>query len=299
MKNKNFKTNFIVFSQFPGYAPHIGASVSHDLANYLTLMGENTYIYADSTNPKYKTPCIPWGSEVLFDKENTIVIMVAGSGEHTFQQCIPDWIKTFPNIVRWQVHNQENYYSKEDKFYQNFKYWDTLPEQKVDGDLCIIDIDCDIYRDWGLKREGTCYLIKGGLEVEPERAIHKPEDFCFDNVWYNIPDLEKRKFMAYIFNTKEYFISYAAITFASTAAAMCGCKSIVIPRSNFDKEKIKKEFWNFENGVAFGLEDLPRAINTMDKVHPAVQNFLNVTQPAHLTKFVEDCYNWLQNKYKL
>jgi hypothetical protein len=301
MKKYNFNINFIVHSPSPEYISHIGGiAVAHSLAHELSLLGENVYIYANSTDPKYdKVNCIPWGTDIKFDPENTIIIIVAGSGEHTFEHLIPDSLKNAPNIVRWLVHNQQKLYPKENKLYMHTRLWDTLDTQNIDGDLCIFDIDLELFRDYGWKREGSCYLIKGNLDIEPERAIHKPEDYCIDLSLYNIPNLEKRKYLAQLFNQKEYFITYTPITLTSLLAAMCGCKSIIVPKSNYNKERWFNGAFGNPYGIAFGLDDLPRAISTMDKVIPNVKNYINNIKPSQLNTFISDCYKWVTEKYNI
>ena len=296
---KNFNINVIVHSPFPEYTSHIGGvAVAHTLANELSLAGENVYIYANVTDPKYNVPCIPWGTNIEFDPRNTILIVVAGDGEQLFEHYIPEDLWK-ANTVRWLCHNQKKLYKPEEKVYMHAQYWDVIEAQKIDGVLNIIEIETDIFKNKGLKREGTCYFIKGGLDIEPERAIHKPEDYCIDNILYTIPNLERRKFMAGLFNQKEYFISYAGITFTSVLAAMCGCKSIVIPNSNFNKERWMNGFWYNKYGIAFGLEDLDRAVGTMDEVMPNIENYLHNTKKDQLNQFIKECYEWLTEKYNL
>ena len=166
--------------------------------------------------------------------------------------------------------------------------------------MCVFEIEDDIFKDNGLPRNGGCYLVKGHLDTEPERAIHLPDDFCIDNVLYSIPNLERRKFLSDLFNSKEYFITYSQITFTSVLAAMCGCKSIIIPKTaEFDKEKWLNSSWSSKYGIAYGLDDLPRSINTMHKVMPNIQNFKYDTMPKQLNIFINDCYSWLIDKYTI
>jgi hypothetical protein len=71
------------------------------LAKELLLLGESSFIYADET-PCKNISCIPWGSEVKYDNENTIFILPAGAGEHTFENYIPNFIKT-PSFILIQI----------------------------------------------------------------------------------------------------------------------------------------------------------------------------------------------------
>ncbi len=302
---RDFNINFIVYSPFPDYVSYIGgATVPHTLANQLSLLGENTYLYANSTNVKYNVSCIPWGADVDFDKENTIVIIIAGAGEHTFEHNIPEFLKKAPNIVRWLVNHQVKLYPKEDKFYTYHKYWDILETQKVDGELSAIEIDHNVFKNLNQERQGTCYMIKGNLDSELDRIIHNPHDFCIDNHFYNIPDSEKMKFLADIFNKYEYFINYTPFSFASNLALLCGCKSVVVPKSvygdkPFDKDKWLNEIWCAKYGIAIGLEDLDRAAATTELAIASIKHYEEVTQQNQIKQFIDDCYAWMQHKYNL
>ena len=300
---RNFDINFIVYSPFPEYVSYIGgATVPHTLAHQLSLLGANVYLYANSTNPKYNITCIPWGTDLIFDKENTIVIFIAGAGEHTWEHLVPENLKNAPNIVRWLVNDQVRLYPKEDKFYTYHKYWDVLDGQIIDGDLSVIEVDYDLFKDNGLPRQGTCYLMKGNYNAE--NIIHQEEDFCIDSVFYNIPNEDKMKFYADLFNQMEYFISYTPYTFTSVLAAMCGCKSIIATQTEyggkkFNKDKWLNEIWCAKYGIALGLDDLPRAISTMNKVIPNIKEYELVTQHHQISTFINNCYDWLQQKYQL
>ena len=305
--NKEFNINFIIISPFPDYVSHIGgATVPNTLANQLALLGENVYLYANSTNPKYDVICIPWGTDIDFDHRHTIIISIAGAGEHTFENNIPDYLKNAPNVVRWLVNHQVKLYPEGNKFYTYHKYWDVLENQKIDGELSVIEIDHELFKNKNLPRNGRCYLMKGELNIntEKERIIHQPGDICIDSILYSISDSEKMKFYSDLFNQTEYFISYTPFTFTSVLAAMCGCKSIIIPKSEyngkeFNKEKWLNEIWCAKYGMAVGVDDIPRAINTMDQVLPNIEYYENVTQPNQLKQFIEDCYEWLKIKYSI
>lgn len=298
--NKKFDINFIVVSPFPDYVSYIGgATVPHTLANELTKLGENVYLYANDTNPKYNVTCIPWGTNLDYDPANTIVIVLGGAGDHINREQLPDNLKNAPNIVRWVVQHQERSYDPGDKVYVFHKYWDMFEAQRIDGEMSVIEVDLELFKDRGEKREGTCYFIKGHLDEEVERAIHTEKDYCIDSVFYNIHNDRKMEFLADLFNKKEYFITYTPMTFTSVLAAMCGCKSIVIPKSKYNKEKWMNGIWCSKYGIAYGMDDLPRAVATMDQVIPNIKHYLEVTQPTQLKQFIQDCYNWLEEKYNI
>lgn len=298
--DKKFDINFIVVSPFPDYVSYIGgATVPHTLANELTKLGENVYLYANDTNPKYNVTCIPWGTGLDYDPANTVVILLGGAGDHINREYLPDNLKNAPNIVRWVVQHQERSYDPGDKVYVYHKYWDMFETQRVDGEMSVIEVDLELFKDRGEKRDGTCYFIKGHLDEEAERAVHKEQDYCIDSVFYNIPNDKKMEFLADLFNKKEYFITYTPMTFTSVLAAMCGCKSIIIPKSKYNREKWMNGIWCSKYGIAYGMDDLPRAVATMDQVVPNIKHYLEVTQPTQLKQFIQDCYNWLEEKYNI
>lgn len=296
--------NFVIFSPFETYVDYIGgATVPHTLAHKLSLFGENVYVYANSTYVKYdRVQCIPYGTDVKFDERNTIVVFIAGAGEHTWEHKVPSCLMNAPNIVRWLVNDQVKPYPTDDKFYMYHKYWRVLDGQRIDGDLSVIEIDHTLFCNKQLPRSGSCYLIKGNLDTESSRIVHQPTDLCIDTVLYTVPD--KMQFYSDLFNQKEYFISYTPFTFTSVLAAMCGCKSIVIPKTEyggvaFNKQKWLDEIWCAKYGIAVGMDDLPRAIDTLDLVVPNVKSYEEITQTNQIKQFITDCYEWLSIKYNI
>lgn len=297
--------NFVIFSPFENYVEYIGgATVPHTLAHLMSLQGENVYLYANATHPKYtNVTCIPYGTDLQFDADNTVVIFIAGGGEHTWEHKVPDCLKNAPNIVRWLVLDQNKLYDPNDKFYVFHKYWDVLEGQRVDGNLSVIEHDHNILRDRGWKREGTCYLIKGNLDTEADRIVHSPNDFCIDSALYQVQG-NKVEFLADLFNRMELFINYTPFSHASVLAAMCGCKSVVIPKkfygkTAFNKEKWYSDIWCTKYGIACGLEDLPQKIEEMDKVIPNILHYEEVVQQDQVRQLIDDCYDWLETKYNV
>jgi hypothetical protein len=294
MKNK-FDINFVIFSQFPQYIDYIGSStVSHTLAHELALLGENSFIYSNST-PHKQTTCIPWGSEINYDNENTIFILPAGAGEHTFTKDIPDFINNSENIVRHLVNSQVKLYPEKNKLYQLSKYFGTLEEQKVDGYMPILNVDFNLFKNHNLPRSGRCYLIKGNEYIENQPIYHNSSDTNLDNYWtYNE---HKMQYLAEMFNKHEIFFTYNTQTFISVLAALCGCISIILPHPNTSKEKI----FNFPQnkfGIGYGFDNINHSIDTLHLVKENVESCLSDNR-KHLKQFTLDCYDWLQNKYNL
>jgi hypothetical protein len=292
---KDFDINFVIFSQFPQYMDHIGSStVSHTLANELALLGENSYMYSNST-PHEQVSCIPWGSSIEYDNENTIFILPAGAGEHTFAKDIPNFINNSENIVRHLVNYQVKSYPKENKLYQLSKYFNVLNEQKVDGYMPILNIDFNIFKNHNLPRSGRCYLIKGEEYITGQHMYHTSSDTNLDNYW--VYGENKMKYLAEMFNKHEVFFTYNTQTFISVLAALCGCVSIIIPHPNTSKEKLLN-FPQNKFGISYGFDDIQHSIDTLHLVKENVELCL-LDNRKHLKQFTSNCYDWLQNKYNL
>lgn len=291
---------FLVVSPQPKYIEYIGGvTVAHTLAYQLQLSGQQVELYADSTHPSYPLRCIPHGTIVNCDTSDipTIVILIAGAGDHTFLGNIPSSITNSKYVVRWQVNHQTREYPEHNKFYKYHKYWNTFETQKIDGYLSVIDINKNIYFDYKQPRRGNCYLIKGNLDTELERIMHNKYDICIDQYLHNhnIPDIEKKQLLANIFNKSEVFISYTPLTFASVLASLCGCLSVVIPKSNFDTKKWRSEIWCAKYGTAVGIEDIQWSVETLSLVPSMVDEYLTTTQPQQIQQFIKDCHIWTNN----
>tara|TARA_B110000971_G_scaffold117772_1_gene120672 strand:- start:197 stop:1081 length:885 start_codon:yes stop_codon:yes gene_type:complete len=293
--NRNFKINFVTFSQFPQYMDYIGSSnVSHTLAKELSLLGENSFIYSNST-PHKEISCIPWGSELDYDNENTIFILPAGAGDHTFTHDIPDFIHKSKNIVRHLVNYQVKPYPKENKLYRLSPYFDTLKEQKIDGYMPMLTIDFDLFKNNNVPRSGRCYLIKGNEYIENQPKFHTNSDTNLDDYFRHGKD--KFKYLAEMFNKHEVFFCYNTQTFICNLAALCGCKVVIIPHPKTSREKIMK-FPQNKYGIAYGFDDIQHSIDTLHLVEANLKDCLLLNK-FHLKQFVNDSYKWLETKYNL
>jgi hypothetical protein len=292
---KNFNINFIIFSPTPTYIDYIGGvMVNHSLAHYLTELGENSYIYANSTKKEYNTNLIPWGTKIEYDPKNTILICPAGAGEHTFEQYIPENLKEIPNQVKWLINNQTKYYPKEEKLYTYCNYFPVLENQKIDGNFLSLDIEYDIFFNKNLPRTGGCFYTKGHHIKE---KFHKDEDLNLDNI-YNLPQLQRNLYLAEIFNSKEYFICYSHRSFISALAALCGCTVIVIPYDDTPEKYWKENFPTFKYGIAYGKDNIKWAEDTKYLVKENLQK-VQSQSIKNIKIFINDCYTWLENKYNL
>lgn len=292
---KKFDINFIIFSPTPEYIDYIGGvMVNHSLAHYLTELGENSYIYANSTKEGYNSTVVPWGTHIDYDPQNTIFITSAGAGEHTFENYIPESLKNIPNQVKWLVNDQVKYYPEEEKFYTYCNYFPVLEGQHIDGSFLSLDVEFDIFFNKNLPRKGGCFYTKG---TPVKINHHKEGDLNLDNI-YSMPSFQRNLYLAEVFNNKEYFVCYSHRSFIAAIAALCGCTVIVIPFDDTPREYWEKNFPTFKYGIAYGINDLEWATNTKHLVRENIQNIQNEGIKS-IQSFINDCYVWLENKYDL
>lgn len=292
----NFNINFVIFSPAPEYINYIGGvMVNHSLANDLTGLGQNCYLYANSTNIGYNCNLIPWGTDIDFDPRNTVLIKVAGAGEHTFENLIPESLLAIPNKVNWLVNDQVKYYPVDEKLYKYSNYFSTLENQIIDGQFLSIDVDYKTFSNLGLPRSGACFYTKG---IALTSHYHNDHDLNLDSI-HNIPNNKDRyEYLASVFNTTEYFICYSHRSFIAVLAALCGCTVIVIPYDDIPKHYWSTNFPACKYGIAYGVDDIQWALDTK---HLVAQNVKDVQLKGYhdTQQFIHDCYIWLTNKYNI
>lgn len=105
-------------------------------------------------------------------------------------------------------------------------------------------------------RKGACFLVRKGAD---KRRVPQTEGAI------QIDGLSHSE-IAEIFNRCEVFYSYDEASFYSQYAAICGCRSVVIPGLYPSREAWVREHPVAEFGVAYGLDDLAHADKTRHRV---------------------------------
>lgn len=170
------------------------------------------------------------------------------------------------HVARWLLHNPgfhtgKVYYSAGEVQFQYSNLFQPLnvPYLEIaDFHLSVIDIPWDLYRNDQpqlVKREGTAYLVKKG---HGRAAIHDLENsICIDGLGHND--------VAAIFKSVETFISYDQASFYSSLASLAGCVSIIAP--GMDSATRNGDVTGHgRNGIAYGFEDIQRAIDTVPQM---------------------------------
>ncbi len=215
-----------------------------------------------------------------FDKEKTVVICgEALKGVPHDAKHVVRWIMNTPGVC-----GGDGIYQLTDHIFQYHPSFAVNPEYEVKGQLIAIDLDYQLktYKNHHLQtRKGGAYIVRKGRN---KKLDQHPVDFMrADSLLEKMTDEEAAAF----FNSIETFISYDDMTWISVQAALCGCRSIIIPgEGDRSLENIKKI--NRIKGVAYGFEDEQWVNDTIDHLRSHYET-VNTENLGTIKAFYEYC----------
>lgn len=299
LKN-NGKINFIIDlfldldTQISG-----GLIALHKLAYELANMGHNVYIFCKPNYPHKNITTITSNNRQLdghkyevswepfsFNYENTVAIYP----EHALGNKF--YVK---NIVRWVMYHtttdEESYFTENEYIfnYGNFK----TNFNREDGKLKVVDYNLDLFYNENKKRKGFCHIF--GKETpnnyESILGVFNSVDIT------NYKEKTDLNLLRQEFNKYEYFLTFDQKTYLSAAAALCGCKTIILKNdisSDILPVEYRLENPEFMFGVAYGIEDLSWAEKTIHLVRDHITNLDKTNQ-----KSVKNFITFWENKLKI
>lgn len=206
-------------------------------------------------NPKWNTP-IATKEDI---SENTVII---------YPEIVDGNPLNGKNIVRWLLHKPGYHngivnYGQNDLVFLYIKaYAENCKNIDLENMLYIPNNREDVYYQYNFgERKGSCYILRKGKN---RHLVHDLNNsICIDGKTH----IEISK----IFNEVEYCISYDTYTMYSVYASLCGCKSIVVPEKDVDKNK-----WCPEEteclGIAYGFDDLESYERTRPQLIQRINN---------------------------
>ena len=147
----------------------------------------------------------------------------------------------------------------------------------------------DICKDYGEKRNGSCYTIRKAIfhpHIRENLNYHPIGSYLVEPHESNIYDLVK------IFNKYKYFYCYDGFSFLSCIATLCGCISIIVPFSNFQSISEFSYEDYFRNGIAYGdrQEQIEYAIQTKNKLKDSLYSIKDKIYDKIFIQLVESIY---------
>lgn len=267
LKN-NGKINFII-DLFLDLDTHIsgGLIALHKLAYLLAEEGHNVYIFCKPAYPhknitvihsertqiqghRYSVTFEPFS----FNYDNTVSIYPEHTTGNKF--CTQ-------NNVRWIMYHttleQESGFGENDYIFNCGNFKTNL--KKNHGKLRVVNYNLDkFYIENNSNRKGFCHIL--GKETPKN---HKDILNIFNSTditkYKHQPDLN---LLRQEFNKYEYFLTFDQKTGLSFAAALCGCKTIILKNNNeYSPIEYRLENPEFMFGIAYGMEDLEWASKTL------------------------------------
>lgn len=260
---------FIIYSS--RYNENVGGVIAlHRLCHLINILGYKASIYLTSMpSNSTRQPLSSFGKfaefylkcKLLHKYTNPSFISPVATRIDPFNDIViyPEVVAGNPlsakKVVRWFLHKpgfhtgQVDYGDNELYFYYQQFFNDTNYNKDWDNKLRVLYLFDDVYKqkNFGVRR-GSCYILRKGAH---KKLVH-------DTANSVLIDGLSHKQAASIFNQVETCISYDTKTLYSQYAAMCGCKSIIIPDEGVDIEQWQPEI-ELRSGVAYGFDDVDRA----------------------------------------
>jgi hypothetical protein len=233
--------------------------------------GNDFYTYEDYNKDGGSTPLIT--QEILDDLDNCVVV---------YPDCVDYNPLNAKNVVRWLLAypdtHMETYSDSDLIFWFSDYYYNEYLGQR-ENQLQLFEFHNDIFYNQEKKRKGSCYSVR---KCEEPKFIH-PED----SITIPYSTAGHLEYLADVFNATIKFYCYDNYTFLPIQAAMCGCVPIVVPDPNRNKTK---EQWMdgfplHKYGIAYGEDDLPRAIKTLPLLVEEIKK-INLESQNQIVKFI-------------
>lgn len=270
---------FLIYAPGPFDERGGGCIALHKLAHNIATIHGECFIYTDSVNPNYMGIKLSYNEAIKLAAKSDCMTIYP---EVTIGNPLGA-----TNITRWILYHVRDYgghgcFNPTDLIFKYAPYFNLRFEQEVQGQLRAVELNLDIWQNENKPRSGACFLRKkSGNEKAP---IHPEGSLQIDNY----PEKGGFAYLRKVFNECEYFYSYDTATWVSIMAALCGCKSIVVPDPDTTPDEWYSGFPYFYYGIAYGESELPRAEKTQqfmrEHLHRLEEMTLNETR-----EFIAQC----------
>jgi len=215
------------------------------------------------------------------------------------------------HVVRWLLYHtkrefEEQYHDNE--YYFNFNNFYTYKNKEI-RKLTTLDYNLNkLYIENNNNRKGYCHILHKNTPTNGNKIIENFNSKDLGKDWYNKGGFD---YLREEFNNHEYFITFDQNTYLTTAATLCGCKSIILNPNNKDnniknaytesvdyKYNLTPTEYRLKNsknmfGVAYGIEDVKWAENTIHLVRDHIIELEKIDKKT-IDKFIdfwnEKCY---------
>lgn len=230
-------------------------------------------------NPNFNTPVYQGPVNEISKYRNAVVV---------YPEVVNGNPLNAKNVARWLLHDPGFHtgkinFSKGEVQFRYSDYFDPIISRNIDvapNILNVVHIPWDLYTptNENMKRQGTAYAIRKG---KGKTLVHDLNDsVCIDG--------KSHSEISQIFKRVTAFISYDTETFYNSLAVISGANSIVIPDPPSSNAR------PIENGIAYGFDDLTRALQTRNKLIEKLQS-----QERNCSKNVSDFISFWESKINI
>ena len=275
-----------------------GTTVQYYLGKIISELGFDIKMFTNN-DISYNSIFNNFTSDTNYNKEETIVIYCEGIQGNPL---------TAKYVVRWMLselgknvpYNYVNTWAKNELVY----YFNSEKRFEDDSDLLgniYKTLTCmyihPLIKNYNIpSRKGYCHTIR-------KIFMHKNLQYIdLTQKSFEITCHHKQEDYINIFNKKEIFVSYDPLTFLSIIAAMCGCISVVIKvegietqldwiKTTYAAQYAKEKNIDKLYGIAYGLEELYWAKNTLHLVEEQWIDIKEFCKEKTIKTFLEDLKN--------
>jgi len=255
-----------------------GILVLHKLAYEIARRGYKVTIF---TNPEYYHPNISVqknSSEnnlnFSYNSETTIIIP-------SFDWKNTSDIKNVARLALYHITSEQMQNVDENDEIFNFGSFN-IPTDKITKQLTTLDYRKNTLVNRGLERtKKYCHILLKNNPADANEIISS-----FDSL--NLDDYKQRgcfDYLADVFNEHEYFLTFDDKTFLTLAAAMCGCKPIILKNNNISPSEFREKNPLQKYGVAYGIDDLDWVEKTISKV-PEYVDYMDEMDNKTIDEFI-------------
>ena len=303
-RDPNGPDRFVVWA--PGFSESNGGAILlHLLCRRLNEAGETALLWPAERPPLWPNPGLMRGARRAFRYRRSGGDEAYSTGPFPNRLASADDIEgsiiVYPEmvagnpiggdrVVRWFLHRPGfhsgvvDYGPNELYFYVVEPFNDPSINPDSDNRLTLQWTN-EVYRDEGRPgRQGSCYLMRHG---SGRPLSHDLADSVSIEHLSHAGKAEE-------FNRRERFYSYDPYTFYLWYAAICGCIPIVVPEPGVPIEtwKEKKED---RYGIAYGEEDIPRAVATRGLLLAKLRE-RRQTEDEMVAAFIAKCKHWYRSR---
>lgn len=305
----NDKINFIMgeHHQFSKKRSRGGHMMMHLLSYKLAKKGHNVYIFANPMYPHENIRVIPQTYWEDPSPDSNIATWTYESFNYPLHKTVSVYPCDYPgnpfgtlHNARWILDNIdpdiENSWSNEDVYFLeghgNGGRWKTQ-RRKEKILLSVVDYRFDEFYDEKIKRKGFCYLPHKYTPENFQEIISPFNPSVIDRFQNGDNSFGGHDHLRKVFSSHEYMLTFDNKSYLPVAAALCGCKAIILrsPLSGDSYKKLTPVEYRLENpqamfGIAYGIEDIGWANQTIGFVKEYQEELQKIDEKT-VDRFIE------------